>query len=142
VDLVGPLGSLFSPWVRGWSLGPIMAAVGAYQVTWAHRGRRGGAACPLGPRGRRGGVTGPFGLLSRRKGVAGPLGPVRPPWERIRSPGSHLAAVMAWPVPWASSGCHGGVAGAPVPVRLMWGQGRSPGPHETAVGAWPIPWAP
>jgi len=49
-----------------------------------------------------------------------------------------MAAVGAWPVPWASYGSRGGVAGPLGPVWRPWGLGRSPWPRMAAVGAWPL----
>jgi len=100
-----------------------------------------------------------------REGVAGPLGPVWPPcrrelypgsvlptWGRGWSPGVSMAAVVAWPVPWAPCGHHecvavpwaqcgrrGGVAGLLGPVWPPCGSDRSPGYQVAAVGAWPVP---
>ena len=85
-----------------------MAAVGAWPVTWAPYGGRGGHA--------------------------GLLGPVLQPWRRARSPGPRMAAVGAWPVPWAPYGRLGGVAGPLGPVWLPWGRGRSPPPTAAVRG--------
>jgi len=43
-----PLGTVCLPWGRGSSPGPRVAAVGAWPVTCAPCGRRGGVACPVG----------------------------------------------------------------------------------------------
>jgi len=53
-----------------------------------------------------------------------------------------MAAVGAWPVPWAQYGRRRGVAGLLGPVWPPWGRGRSPGSRMAAVGAWLVPWAP
>jgi len=66
-----------------------------------------------------------------------------------------MAAVGAWPVPWAPYCRRGGVAGPLGPAWLPWGHGRSPGTRMAAVGrdrypearmatvgAWPVHWAP
>ena len=53
-----------------------------------------------------------------------------------------MAAVGAWPVPWATYGRRGGVAGPQGPVWPPMGRGRSPGPRVAGVGAWPVPWDP
>ena len=62
------------------------------------------------------------------------------PREHGRSPGPRVAAVKAWPFPWASGIRRWIVAGTlglvPPP-----GRGRSPGLRVGAVGAWPAPWA-
>jgi len=95
---------------RGRSPGPRMATVGAWPVSWAPYGRRGG--------------------------VASPLGPVCLPWGRGRSPGPRMAAMEAWPVDWIPYVCRGGVAamgkwpvpwvpygrrgGVTVPLRPAW----------------------
>ena len=76
------------------------------------------------------------------------------PWGRGLSPGPRVAAVGAWPVPWASCGhlgawpvdwvswgCRGGVAGPLGFVGLPWWRGRSPGLRGAAVGAWPVTYA-
>jgi len=108
------LGFVWLPWGRGRSLGPRMAAVGAWPVPWNPYGRRGGVAGPWAPYGCSGGVGGPFG-------------PEWPKWGCGR--------------PWALYGRRGGVAG---PLALVWlpcASGRSPGPCIDAVGSWPVPWA-
>jgi len=53
-----------------------------------------------------------------------------------------MAAVKAWPVPWAPYGRREIVAGPTGPVWPSWGRGWSRGPHVVAVEAWPVPWAP
>jgi len=79
-----------------------------------------------------------------------------------------MAAVGAWPDPWAPYGCCGGVAvqwapygrregmaGPLGPVLLpleragplgrvwpLWGRGRSPGSRMPVVREWPVPWTP
>jgi len=133
-----PLGSVWPPWGRGpspghrcllWghgpSPGPRVAAVGVWPVTSAPCGRRGGMACIL-------------GLCDSRGRVAGPLVNVWPTWGRIRSPGPRMAAMGAWPVPWASYGCRGGVVGPLGPILPPWVRGRSPRTCMAAVGAWPV----
>jgi len=52
-------------------------------------------------------VAGTLGPCDRRGGVACQLGPVWLPWGRGRSPGPSVAAVGAWPVPWAPCGRRG-----------------------------------
>jgi len=103
------------PWKRGRSPWSRVAAVGAWQVLWALRGRRGGMAGPLGPKlppwgawpvpralyGRRGGVAGPLDLKWPLWGVACPRGPVWMLWECGLSSGPRLATVEMWPVPWS-----------------------------------------
>jgi len=141
-DVAGYLGPIWPPWKRGRSSGPCMAAIRAWPVYLALYSRRWGLAEPLGPDGRR-------------EGVAGPLAPLWPPWRRGLSPGSRMAAVEAWPVPWAPYGrcgawmvywapygCRGVVAKPLGRVWPPWGCGRSPGHRMAAVGAWPVPWAP
>jgi len=150
-SVAGPLGTLWPPWGRGCSTGPIVAAVGAWQVPWAHRGRCGGVADPLGspwppsgcgqsfpPRETavwRGQFPGPCEAavmawlvrwaLCRRCGiVSSPLGIVWPLRGRGRSPGPRVVAMGAWPVPWALCGRLGGVAGSLGPVWPPWGPGR------------------
>jgi len=103
-----------------------MAALGVWPVPWATNGRRGGVAGSLGP-------------YAGRDGVLGPLVPVWPPWGCGRSPGPRMAAVGAWPVPWAPYGRRGGVAGPLSNEWPSWMRGRSPGPRISAVGAWPVP---
>jgi len=49
-----------------------------------------------------------------------------------------MAAVGAWPVPWAQHRRRGGVAGPLGPEHLPWGRGQFPGFRMAAVGAWPI----
>jgi len=89
--VASPHGLVWPPWGRGRSPRPRMAAVGAWTVPWALYGRRGGVAVPWAP----------YGV---REGVAGPLDPIWLPWGRGRSPGPHMAAVVAWTVSWASYG--------------------------------------
>jgi len=64
-----PLGPVCLPWGRGRSLGPRMAAVGAWPVSWASYGRSWGMA-----------VVGvwlvPWTNYGQREGVAGTLVPV------------------------------------------------------------------
>ena len=111
-SVAGPLGPVWPPWGVTGLLGPVrppwrrgrfpslcIKAVGAWLVPWVLYGRRRGVANPLVSYGNRG-------------GVAGPLVPVWLPWGCGRSPGPLMAAVVAWPVPWASHGCRGGVAGS------------------------------
>jgi len=87
--------------------------------------------------------------------MACPLGPVWPPFGRGPSPGPRMAAVVAWPVPWASYGRRGGethllgpvwrregVAHPMGPVWPTWRRGPSPGLRLTAVQALPFHWAP
>jgi len=66
---------------------------------------------------------------------------VWPPWGRGRSPGPRVAAVGAWPVPWATCGRRGGVVGSLGHVWPPLGRGRFPVPRVAAVGAWPVPLA-
>jgi len=61
--LAGPIGPVWLPWGRNWSLGTRVASMGAWQIPWAQCGRRGG-------------VAGPKGHVWPPWGVAGPLGPV------------------------------------------------------------------
>jgi len=103
-----------------------MAAVEACPVLWAPYGRRGGVAVPLSP-------VWPQWKRSRSPG------PVWPPWGRGRSPGPHMAAVGAWPVPWAPCGGRGGVAGPLMPVWPPLGCGRPAGGRVAALEAWPVP---
>jgi len=133
----------------------------AWPFPWVSSGNRGGLAGPLGPVWEPlgcGRYPGP-GLATLGTGQW--LGSLWPPWGRGRSPRPGLtavgacqylkpglAAVEAWPVPWARSGCRGGVAGPLKPVWLSWGRGRSfghglpvvkagrsPGPGLIAMGS-------
>jgi len=83
--------------------GPRIATMGVWPIPWAPHLRRGGVGEHLDSHGRRGGVAGPLGL-------------VWPAWGRGRSPGPGMAAVGAWPVPWAQDGRRGGLAGLLGPV--------------------------
>jgi len=110
-----------------------------------------------------------MGPSGRRKGVPGLLGFVWPLLGHGRSPGTRLAVVGTWPVPWVPSGrrrgvatslgpsgSRGGVAGPLSPVWPLWGRSQSPGtclaavgawtvtcnPCMAAVGAWLVPWTP
>jgi len=86
--VAGLMGNVWSPWGRGRSPAPRMATAKAWPFHMASYGRR--------------------------EGVAGPLNPLWPPWGRGRShgprkaavgggrsPANCVAAVGAWPVPWA-----------------------------------------
>jgi len=123
--VAAPMGPVWSPWGRGRSPGPRVAAVGAWPLPWAPCGRRGG--------------------------VSGPVAPVWTPLGGGRSPGPRMAAVGAWPVPWAPYGRpggvdvllapygrRGGVTGPLGPVWPLWGRGHFRGPRMAAVGAWPV----
>ena len=123
----------------GRSLGPSLAAVGAWLLPWGPSGRRGGVAAKLGP------------VLPPWK-VAAPLVPVWPPWGCGRSPWPRLVAVVVspislapprrrgtWPVRWAPSARRRTVTGPQGSVWQPWGRGRAAGPCLDAVGAWPVP---
>jgi len=107
-----PLGTVWPPWGRGRSHGPLWllwGVVGSLCFVWLPWGRcrsprprmAAGAAWPVFSAlyGRRGGVAGPLGPSGRRLNVAGPLGSVWLSWVRDRSAGPRLAAVWAWPFP-------------------------------------------
>jgi len=87
--VAGPLGFVWPLWGRGLSLGPCIAAVGAWPLSWAPYGWRGDVArifarmtavktwpVPLASSCHREGVARPLVLYGRLGGVARPLGPV------------------------------------------------------------------
>jgi len=121
--VVGPLGLVWTPWVRGRSAVPVMLPLGV--------------ACPLGPVTAVGSWLVPWAPSGRCGVVAGPLGPVWPPWGRGCSPGPRLTAVESWPVPWAPSGCRGVVAGPLGLVWPPWGSGLPLGPVWPPCGRGP-----
>jgi len=149
---VGPVGPVCLLWGRRRSPNLHLAAVGAWPAPKVHLVAVGACPTPLTQSGCRGGVAGPLGPVCRSGGVAILWAPLGGRAGRGRSPGPRHAAMKAWPVSWASSGCreglaspratsgcHGSVAGALGRVWPPWGRGQFPGPRLAAVGAWPIP---
>jgi len=131
--------SVWPPWGRGTSPGPLMAAVWAFPVPWDPCDRCVGVARPWAPHGCCGGMARLLGLA-------------RLPRERGLSPGPRMAAVEAWlvswapsghvgewPTSWAQYGRRGGVACSLGPVWLPWGRGPSPGFRMAAVRPRPVP---
>jgi len=104
------VGPVFVPWGRGWCPWPLLGEVGAWSVSSA-------------PYGRRGGVAGPVGPGWQLRVVAGPLGIGWLPWGRGRCCGFRMAAVGAWPVFWVPYGRRGGVPSPMDPVLPPWGRG-------------------
>ena len=100
---LGAMGRWLVRWTR-------LVGVGAWSFPWAPGGAL--QALPLSSATSRGhgGIPGPLCHVWLPWGVAGPLHPVWWPWGRVRSPGTRLAAVMLWPVPWDPSRRHGGMA--------------------------------
>jgi len=98
------LGIVWSPWGRGRSPGPCMAALREWPVPWTMYRRRGLLAGPLGLYGHHGSVACRLGAKAPPGGVAGSLGHVWTAWVRGRSPRPRMAAVEALPVIWAPYG--------------------------------------
>jgi len=136
------LGFVWLPWWRGWSPGIRMAAVEAWQLSWASYGSCGGVANPLDPYCRRGGVAGLLSSVRWPWGRGWSSGPCMAAWGRDHSNTFRMAAVGAWPLPWAPIIYKGGVIVPLGPVGPPWECGRSPGSRMAAVGTWPVPWAP
>jgi len=173
-------GPVWPPWGRGRFPGPRAATVEAWPVPWAPCGRCGDVAGSLGPvwpfrkhglslrpmwppwgRGQFPGHVSPWvvarllGPVWPPWGVAGSLCPVLPPRVCGLSCGPCVAAMGAWPIPWAPCGRRGCVDGPLGLVCSPWGVAgilgqvwpplervSSPGSCMAAMEAWWVPWAP